>query len=68
MIFKKIFGEHEDHADVATSYSNLAIVCNNLGECNRAKELQEKALTIGKMILGEDHADVATSYSNLAAV
>ena len=29
-IYKKIFGE--DHADVATSYNNLALVYNNLGE------------------------------------
>ena len=39
-----------------------------LGEYNRAKELHEKALIIGKKIFGEDHADVATSYNNLALV
>ena len=65
-IYKKIFGE--DHADVATSYNNLASVYNSLGEYNEAKELYEKALTICKKIFGEDHADVATSYNNLASV
>ena len=30
MIYKKIFGE--DHADMATSYNNLALVYNCLGE------------------------------------
>ena len=64
--WQKIFGE--DHADVATSYSNLASVYNHLGEYNQAKELHEKALTIRKEIFGEDHADVATSYNNLAGV
>ena len=38
VIYKKVFGE--DHADVATSYDNLASVYNNLGEYNRAKEAQ----------------------------
>ena len=66
IIRKKIFGE--DHADVATSYNNLALVYNSLGEYNQAKELYEKALTIRKKIFGEDHADVATSYNNLALV
>ena len=32
MIMKKIFGEN--HADVATSYNNLALVYNSLGEYN----------------------------------
>ena len=39
-ILKKIFGE--DHADVATSYSNLALVYYSLEEYNQAKELHEK--------------------------
>ena len=42
-IRKKIFGE--DHADVATSYNNLALVYNNLKEYNQAKELYEKGMT-----------------------
>ena len=66
IIRKKIFGE--DHADVATSYNNLALVYERLGEYNQAKELHEKALIIRKKIFGEDHADVATSYNNLALV
>ena len=44
IIRKKIFGE--DHADLATSYNNLALVYERLGEYNQAKELQEKVLTI----------------------
>ena len=45
-IRKKIFGE--DHADVARSYNDLALVYDTLGEYNQAKELHEKALTIRK--------------------
>ena len=65
-IRKKIFGE--DHADVATSYHNLAVLYDNLKEYNQAKELYEKALTIGKQIFGEDHKYVETIRSELALV
>ena len=61
MIYKTIFDE--GHADVATSYNNLASVYNRLGEYNQAKGLHEKVLLICKKIFGEDHAAVATSYS-----
>ena len=50
MIMKKIFGEN--HADVATSYENLAFVYSNLGEYNQAK----------------DHAYAATSDNHLASL
>ena len=45
-IYKQIFGE--DHADVATSYNNLALVYERLEEYNQAKELYGKALIIKK--------------------
>ena len=47
-ICEKIFGE--DHADVAISYNNLALVYKSLGKYSQAKELHEKALTISKKI------------------
>ena len=65
-IRKTIFGE--DHADVATSYNNLASVYNRLGQYNQAKGLYEKALTIRKQIFGEDHKYVETIRSELALV
>ena len=58
-IRKQIFDE--DHADVATSYDNLALVYGTMGEYNQAKELHEKALIIRKKMCGEDHVDVETS-------
>ena len=66
MIRKKILDE--DHADIASSYNNLASVYSSLGKYNQAKELHEKALVIWKKINGEDHVDVATGYNNLASV
>ena len=66
IIRKKIFGE--DHADVATSYNNLALVYNSLGEYNQAKELHEKALMIRRQIFGEDRKYVERIRSELALV
>ena len=63
---KTIFGE--DHADVATSYNNLASVYNRLGHYNQGKGLYEKALTIRKQIFGEDHKYVERIRSELALV
>ena len=65
-IRKKIFDE--DHADVARSYNNLALVYNSLGEYNQAKELYEKALMIGKQIFGDDHKYLERIRSELALV
>ena len=53
-IRKTIFGE--DHADVATSYNNLASVYNRLGQYNQAKGLYEKALTIRKQTIRSELA------------
>ena len=64
VIRKKVFGE--DHADVATSYNDLAVVYKRLGEYNRAKELHEKALRIYEKIVVEDHLYVERVRNNLA--
>ena len=66
MIGKKIFGE--EHSSVATSHKQLGrSVLVVLGEYNQAKELQEKALMIGKKIFRRRaFKSVATSHNNLA--
>ena len=46
---EKIFVE--DHVNVATSYNNLTLVYNSLGEYIQAKELHEKALQFAKRFL-----------------
>ena len=61
MIWKKSNGE--DHAEVATSYDNLASVYNRKGEFNKAKEMSEKAVMIRKGFQGEDDAHVAINRS-----
>ena len=63
IIKKKIFGE--EHANVASSYNNLANGFQRLGHYNEAKEYHQKALIIKKKIFGEEHAAVASSYNNL---
>ena len=40
VIRKKVFGE--DHADVATSYNDLAVVYKRLGEYNEPKNFMKK--------------------------
>ena len=66
IIRKRIFGE--DHVSVATTYNNLALVYERLGEYNQARELLEKVLMIYEKIFREDHAFVATGCDNLASV
>ena len=66
MIRKKIFDE--DHADVASSYNNMATVYHSFGKYNQAKHLNEKARIIRKTIFSERHAAVATSYNNLSSL
>ena len=63
VIGKKIFGD--DHADVATSYNNLALVYNSLGEYDPAKELLEKALRIYEKSLVENALYVEKVRNNL---
>jgi len=60
--------EYNDDKYVAECYSNLATVHHTLGDLEKAKEYQERALTIRLEKLGPDHLHVATYYSNLAAV
>ena len=56
------------HADVASSYNNLATVFRHQGDLEQAKENHERALAIRLQKLGAHHVDVATSYNNLAVV
>ena len=53
---------------VATSYNNLALIYQNLGDFKQAKDYQEHALVIQLDKLGPEHVDVARSYNNLALI
>ena len=57
-----------EHVNVATSYSNLALIYQRLGDLEQAKEYQQRALDIYLDKLGPKHVNVATSYSNLASI
>jgi class 3 adenylate cyclase/tetratricopeptide (TPR) repeat protein len=65
-IREKILGP--DHLDVATSLTNLAIVCGEQGRQDEALQLFARALAIREKALGPDHNLVANSLSNLAHV
>ena len=54
--------------DVATSYYNLGLVYDNLGNYEQAKEYYHRDLAITLKQLGPEHVDVATSYNNLGLV
>ena len=53
---------------VATSYSNIGAVYNNLGDYEKAMEYNDKALEIRLSALGENHPDVAVCYNNLGTL
>src|SRR5437588_378455 len=55
-----------DHADTATSYSNLARNLRTQGKYAQAQPLFAKALEIRRRLLTDDHPDTAAGYNNLA--
>ena len=65
-IREKVLGY--EHPDTATTYNNIAVIYNNLGEYNQALDWHEKALTIYEKILGFEHPDTAATYNNIAFV
>ena len=52
----------------ATSYNNIGIVYDYLGDYDKALEFKNKALEIRKEVLGEKHRDTASSYDNIGIV
>ena len=57
-----------EHLSVATGYSNLSLIRQDLGDLEQAKEFQQSSLAIPLKTFGAEHASVATSYSNLASI
>ncbi len=58
----------DEHVDVATSCSNLALVEKDLGNLGEAKRLLERAVESGTEAFEADHPTLAVRYSNLAVV
>ena len=55
-----------NHADVATSLSNVGIGYSKVGQYAKALEFWEKALAMRQVLFPGNHADVATSLSYVA--
>ena len=53
---------------MATSYNNLGLVHEQLGDFEKAKKYHELALSICQKKLGAENVQVATSYNNLGSV
>ena len=50
---------------MATSYNNLGVVHEKLGDFENAKDYQELALSITQKKRGPENVQAATSYNNL---
>ena len=56
----------EEHPDTLAALHNLAFICENNGEHQKARDLLEKVYALRCKILGEEHPATLTSMSNLA--
>ncbi|WP_290056413.1 FxSxx-COOH system tetratricopeptide repeat protein [Amycolatopsis solani] len=56
----------DDHPDTLTAVGGLALALGDLGEYQRARELDEDTLARSKRVLGDDHPDTLTSANGLA--
>ena len=57
-----------ENVQVATSYNNLGVVHEKMGDFEKAKECQELGLSITQKKPGPENVQAATSYNNLGYV
>jgi tetratricopeptide (TPR) repeat protein len=57
-----------DDLKLATLMNNMSMIYQNLGQLNRALQLQERATKIYEKTLLKNHPTLATSYNNLATI
>ena len=69
------FTEKTRLAEYGNSFLKLGVICTEhcelhqqLGDLERAKEYQDRALAIRLKKLGPDHTDVATTYSRSGVI
>lgn len=55
-----------DHPDCAQSLNNLAALCNEKKQYDKAEELYERALDIRRRALAPDHPSLAYTVKHLA--
>ena len=58
----------KEHPSTATSYNNIGLTYDYLGDYTKALEYLQKALDIREKVLGKEHPDTATSYNNIGSV
>ena len=58
----------ENHIDIATSYNNLGILCQNMKNYIKSKEFHKKSFEIRLYYYGENNEDTAVSYDNLGYI
>ena len=57
-----------ENVQVATSYNNLSVVHEKLGDFEKAKEYHQLSLSITQKNRGPENVQAATSYNNLGYV
>lgn len=57
-----------DHPDCAQSLNNLAALCNEKKQYDKAEELYERALDIRRRALAPDHPSLAYTVKHLAVL
>ena len=65
-ICEKLFGP--DHADVADSLNQLALLYQAQGRYAETEPLYKRALAVGEKALGPEHADVGARLNNLGVL
>ena len=58
----------ENHSSIAQTLNNLGMICNDLGDKNKAKEFLEDALKVYRKTLPENHKSIATTLAGLGMV
>ena len=57
-----------EHVNIATSYNNLSLIYQDLGDLEKAKEYQQRALAIQLDKLGPEHVDVHAGFCMLSLI
>lgn len=65
-IYKDVL--REKHPDTASSYNNIGVVYDELGDYDKALKYYNKALEIRKDILGESHPFTQQVIENISEV
>ena len=67
-MYRYLYGEDSNHADIARVLSNLAINYNKMGEFSKAEDFNLQSLTMRRYLYGEDsnHVEITFILTRLA--